>query len=248
MISSAFSGFSPHLPRHARHRAQLRALGLMLALAVLPGCSVCQQARRTMLEEPAAFAWKWDRARSLKVYRQWALEAWSLESGSCGEPGSTDDYALGFRDGFVDTVYGGGEGEPPPVPPRKFWNVGWRTEQGDAAAREWFAGYRHGAHVAQSGGYRERGVVESSYRSSESWMWDFREPQYTLPPGDLQGAPQELLPEPAAPSTDDDALPAEPEAIEGPIDEPIDEPIAEPAVRSRPPASAVTFTTPSAKP
>jgi hypothetical protein len=73
---------------------------------------------------------------------------------------------MGFLDGFTDFVYAGGSGEPPPVPPRQFWNVEWRSPRGHEASQDWFSGYRHGARVARDGGFRQRAIVQSSV----SWM------------------------------------------------------------------------------
>src|SRR4029079_17454825 len=55
-----------------------------------------------------------------------------------------------------------GTGEPPPVPPRQYWNAILRTEHGKQRANQWFEGYRHGARVARDGDFREMGIVHSS--------------------------------------------------------------------------------------
>jgi hypothetical protein len=184
---------------------RILAPAALAALAALPGCTVYQQARRTMIHEPTEFSWKHDRQRSLKIYRQWADQAWIAENGPCPEEGLYNDYALGFRDGFVDFVYAGGDGEPPPVPPRKFWNVAWRTPEGNEASHQWFNGYRHGAHVARTGGYRERGIVATT-GAVEASYWAGDEPQLALPAGEDVGAPGELLPVPPRSESTSDAL------------------------------------------
>ena len=103
-----------------------------------------------------------DRDHSIEVYRSWADQAWqehrSSDSGQC----DSRAYAAGFKDGFVDYVYGGGSGEPPPVPPRPFWNVDIRNPRGHTEATNWFAGYRNGAQVARDEGYRRRALVPLS--------------------------------------------------------------------------------------
>lgn len=103
-----------------------------------------------------------DRKRSVEVYRTWADRAWREQCSSDPEQCLSQAYVAGFKDGFVDYVYGGGSGEPPPVPPRPFWNVEERNPRGHLAATDWFAGYRHGAQVAREEGYRERALVPSS--------------------------------------------------------------------------------------
>jgi hypothetical protein len=167
---------------------------LTVAVTIQSGCTVYQSARRTLIQEPSDFSWRVDRGRSLKVYRQWADDAWAAESGACPDVAEVDDYALGFRDGFVDFVYAGGAGEPPPVPPRKFWNIGWRTPAGAGAAQQWFAGYRHGSQVARDGGYRMSGVVNSAYAGTMPPAWS--EPtSHGEPLHETIPAPSEISPE-----------------------------------------------------
>ena len=115
-----------------------------------------------MKHEPEAFSWKHDRERSTEVYEQWAERVWGEESANCPEMAAERDYYLGFRDGFVDFIWAGGNGEPPPVPPRHLWNVMLRSPDGKRRADLWFDGYRHGARVARFGGYREMGTIRTS--------------------------------------------------------------------------------------
>lgn len=115
-----------------------------------------------MRHEPAAYSWKHDRKRSIETYRRWADQAWFEAVAECPHDLSDPDYAIGFQDGFVDYVYAGGTTEPPPVPPRKYWNVMLRSPEGKQRADQWAAGYRHGAQVARDGGYRELGTIRST--------------------------------------------------------------------------------------
>jgi len=177
------------------------ALSLVLTLVVgaTSGCSVWQQARRTMLHEPRAYPWKFDRQRSLKAYRSWAEQAWQAESASCPDGPASEHFEFGFKDGFVDFVYAGGDGQPPPVPPRKYWNLTWRSLQGHSAADEWFAGYRRGAKAARAGGYRNLGIVYSSLRAGGQPA--AAEPLLLGPPqatSEDVSPPDELLPAPAS--------------------------------------------------
>lgn len=55
----------------------------------------------------------------------------------------------GFGTAFVDIALGA-HGEIPPVPPRRYWKLCYRTENGHAIAQEWFAGYAAGAARALS--------------------------------------------------------------------------------------------------
>jgi hypothetical protein len=134
---------------------------------LLTGCTVCENARRTLIIEPSAFYWKTNKQRSLAVYSAWADAAWSEESQGCLELIGRAEYGIGFRDGFVDYVYAGGTGEPPPIPPRHLWNVDFRSEEGHQRAEDWFAGYRHGVQVARDGGYRSIATLRSSILGME---------------------------------------------------------------------------------
>jgi hypothetical protein len=125
-------------------------------------CRLLNLAYRTTSYEPALYCPASDETYSLDLYSHWADEAWSREVGGCGDSIALPDYSLGFHAGFVDYCYAGGTGEPPPVPPRIYWNVSWRLSDGKASVRAWFEGYRHGARVARDGGYRESAVVQSS--------------------------------------------------------------------------------------
>ncbi len=161
--------------------------GILLA----PGCTVCQQARRTVCDEPASFSAILDRKRSVKTYREWADMAWCEERNACPAMPTSEPYALGFSDGFSSFVYAGGSGEPPPVPPRQYWNVCWRSPEGHAASDDWYAGYRHGARVARDGGFRDRAVIHSSL----SWTGGD-----DAPPGEMLLNPPEDLGPPPAPT------------------------------------------------
>lgn len=140
---------------------KLLSLMLLVPVTGLTGCTVCQNVHRTVFEEPSRFNWKHDRVRSRQLYLQWADQAW--RSGASAEAAcNSPTYLTGFREGFAEFVYAGGNGEPPAVPPREFWNADLRNERGQTLADLWFAGYRHGARVARDGGYRDMVVVRSS--------------------------------------------------------------------------------------
>ncbi|QDS96938.1 hypothetical protein [Adhaeretor mobilis] len=156
--------------RHSIARVSLLSLLMLLPLS---GCMVCQYAKRTVLNEPSAYSWRSDRKRSVKVYRSWAEQAWADHGGSACGAGVSDAYETGFKDGFVDYVYAGGSGEPPAIPPRKYWNVGVRSSGGSAEATDWFAGFRSGSQVAHNEGYREQALVPASaFLGPQENCWD----------------------------------------------------------------------------
>ncbi|MCA9234812.1 MAG: hypothetical protein KDA44_05050 [Planctomycetales bacterium] len=203
----------PHisLPRIS---LRLRSSVFVCALAIVAaaGCTVCQHAKRTLFEEPAQYSAKRDRPRSVKLYREWADQQWQLFAGDCGHEVASEEFEAGFRDGFVDYVYAGGTGEPPPLPPRKFWNAAYRNPDGHVGSADWFNGYRTGAAIARDGGFRRAAIVRSSYELGyASDMWD--EPSGTgeplpnsevipPPPAEPTPLPQPQLNPPALPHVD----------------------------------------------
>jgi hypothetical protein len=188
--------------------AVILRLTLAIACILSTGCSVCELARRTTIIEPSIFFSKKDKRRSLAVYSGWADAVWREESLSCPEFAARPDYSLGFHDGFVDYVYAGGTGEPPPIPPRHLWNVDFRSEEGHQRTEDWYAGYRHGAQVARVGGYRDLATIRTSVLGpeplnnpiyGEDWQTDvYDQPQDeplptpatepVMPPDMLEGA------------------------------------------------------------
>jgi hypothetical protein len=96
--------------------------------------------------------------------RKWADEAWQTTCGEHPDLALDEDHAEGFRCGFLEYVWRGGNGEPPPLPPLKYRAVRYQTPAGYRAIESWFAGYRHGAEVAHQGGYRDLVTGPSSLR------------------------------------------------------------------------------------
>lgn len=172
--------------------------GLIAGVLMANGCSVCYQARRTMCDELSAYSASGDRRRSVKTYRALADRAWCDERQACPTLPASEPYALGFSDGFTSFAFAGGSGEPPPVPPRQFWNVSCRTAEGKAAADDWFAGYRHGARVARAGGFRDAAVVHSSL----AWSGEDGIP----PQGELLLNPPEDIGPPPPPSPEGEVI------------------------------------------
>lgn len=206
------------IPRPACASRWLAVAAVLAATST--GCEVCRHARRTLLEEPAEYSYKRDRPRSLRLYREWADQEWSQFAGNCGDGQDPDEFGAGFRDGFVDYVFAGGTGEPPPVPPRKFWNAAWRNPAGHAASADWFNGYRVGASVARDGGYRRAAIVRSAYEFAGPLPHDGL-PIAGEPPYDA-GEPGEMV------------VPPQPEPRQTPEATPLPAPNASP--RLQPPA------------
>lgn len=211
-----------HAPRSGgRPWAGRLALAGLLALG--SGCSVCQQAWRTVVQEPKQYSYKKDREASIAEYRQLAERVWRSERARCADGSASVQYVRGFIDGFSEYVYAGGL-EPPPVPPPMFWNLPWRTPPGHEAAADWFAGYRHGARTAHFGGYRDLGIVHASFAYAPGYL---AEPMAVATPTEGEPLPPalETEPLPSAPPTGSDPpavdqSPQEPSLPDPPVDDP----------------------------
>jgi hypothetical protein len=130
-------------------------LALMILSITSSGCALVQDSCRnvcvslkTPLEEHR------EKARN----RQWAEAAWQqvacTRNLSGVGRGFSEDYANGFKDGFAEYLFRGGDGEPPLVAPLRYRDTRYQTEQGYHAVQDWFAGYRHGAAMARDSGAR----------------------------------------------------------------------------------------------
>jgi len=78
------------------------------------------------------------------------------------------DYARGFEAGYSSFLEKGGHGNPPPVPPSCYWLAEYKTPDGYRAIGDWFAGYQHGASVAQASGLRPYVTVPTSLAQTDS--------------------------------------------------------------------------------
>ncbi len=166
-------------------------------LCLTPGCSVLYLAKRTVKYEPREYDITLEEADACEQYANWSKNAWSeYQSQNSGVPTSAD-YHDGFRNGFVDYCFAGGSGEPPPIPPRRFWRTMYRNVAGDQSFADWSAGFRAGSGAARAGGYRARAVVPSPSSQYYTPMrenpstWQTNQPIITAP-ADI-GIPADVL-------------------------------------------------------
>ncbi len=91
------------------------------------------------------------------------------------------------------------------MPPRKYWRIGYRNDRGRRAIDDWYEGFRHGASVAQEGGYRDQAVIPSSLWTQpmeghdEYFPLDEMEAEPPIEIEDTEPTPAEALPTPAEP-------------------------------------------------
>jgi hypothetical protein len=137
-------------------------LALLGLCAVAPGCTPLKTVAEVMICEPAAYCLGMDDFVSRCRNNRLAEEAWTCFESGMPNCEYSADFADGFKTGFCDFLYAGGNGDPPVVPPRSYWKPAYETPQGQLMMQDWFRGYRHGAAVARESGYRDTVVLPAS--------------------------------------------------------------------------------------
>lgn len=127
----------------------MRGVWYLVALSLLcplgSGCTVYSGVQ-TLVLEPLRYCHVADKGVTHHRGKRLARLAWHEVLATSEIPLSAH-YADGFRDGFIDYYLYGGDGTPPPLPPRKYWDIHDR-DGGQQAPVDWFAGYSHGAAAA----------------------------------------------------------------------------------------------------
>lgn len=204
--------------------------GLQVTLAasvvclLCSGCAVCENLATTAVMQPIKYSKYLDEKHQEKQFRAMANEA--LEQQRATARAELDDYSCepftfdeecGFVDGFVDQLIYGGDGNAPPLPPRRYWKIKYQNPEGFRAMEDWFIGYRHGAAAAQASGYREYVTIPASdslrketlpvYPSGTNWGTANGEADFSSVPetGNRSGksAPDSVVTHPPSHSTDD---------------------------------------------
>jgi hypothetical protein len=133
---------------------QVAALALLVFCVLCTGCSILQNGTRTLITEPWAYCDHSHEHATHSRHLKLAESTWEDLQRCNPTPSCSPDHAQGFKDGFADYLDAGGNGEPPPLPPRRYWKSNYSTPEGHRAIEDWFAGFRHGAAVAARCGYR----------------------------------------------------------------------------------------------
>ena len=148
---------------------------ILVGLSLLSsGCALLEDGtRNTVLALRTPIAEHREVARN----QRWAEDAWN---GVCSaKPGPYSvAYAHGFKDGYAEFLFRGGDGEPPLVAPPYYRRLQDQTPEGFAAIQDWFHGYRHGASVARDSGARQwvTGPSALPVESHESMAETFQPP------------------------------------------------------------------------
>ncbi|HTU18412.1 MAG TPA: hypothetical protein VMG10_10165 [Gemmataceae bacterium] len=124
---------------------------------------------------------------------RWAERAWAENCAAAGANARSQAYAIGFKDGFAEYLFRGGNGEPPLVAPLRFRRLCKQTPRGYQAIDDWFMGYRHGASVARTSGAREWITGPSSLHCLRAGATPPAGPA-VMPPADPEKSPPELPP------------------------------------------------------
>jgi len=152
----------------------LRVSWMLLAgvlLAVGSGCSLFQGARDYVQYNDATdeFVVGW------RNY-VWANKAWHARKAYHACEPQLYDFGEGFRAGYRDAA-AGGNGCPPPLPPRNYWSWKFQSPEGQAKIAAWFAGYPHGAKAAEEDGAGNWRQIPVSHVIEQQYSAEFTQAQ-----------------------------------------------------------------------
>jgi len=134
--------------------------------------------------------------------RVWSRQAWHARKAQFVGHQELGAFGEGFRDGYRD-VASGGNGCPPPVPPRKYWSWRYQTAEGQCKVAAWYEGFPYGAQAAAEEGAGEHQQIQVSHAIVLQYSPQFLNGELPtashsweeIPPGEVPGAaPVDLLP------------------------------------------------------
>jgi hypothetical protein len=162
------------------------------------GCTLSHNLLRTSVVQPIQYCNYWDevleRHRFRKVAQlelERARSTARAESDNYSSAPFSIDHERGFEDGFVDFLMYGGVGNPPPLPPRRYWWSDCQKLDGCDAIQDWFKGFQHGVAVAQASGYRDCVTVQLGDAlikdTLPTYMGQFSSTEHAEPDAALRG-------------------------------------------------------------
>lgn len=179
----------------------LLPLGAGCQLPIGSGLEIARYASRNLVEAPIDAR---DDCLERERERHLGEQVWADLGKAHPEQPYSVHYGRGFVDGFADFLYAGGNGEPPVMPPWRYRRASYETPEGTQAVEDWFAGWRHGARMAQASGLRNLVITPASALPpppSPARMQASPERHETLPPP--RKVPATDMPGTAAKSTPD---------------------------------------------
>ena len=127
----------------------------------------------------------------------WARQSWHDNKYAFADQAYLADFGIGYRAGYQE-VASGGNGCPPPLPPRKYWKWHYETPEGQAKIAAWFAGFPHGAAAAEQDCAGEWMEIPVARHVDLQYSPEFQDGTMFMPPEALDE--YQSLPEPQYPS------------------------------------------------
>lgn len=129
-----------------------RAILILVCLSSLAGCSLQRTAAHNLVYEHHL------RHGDKSLEREIRADAHAALRQLCGKHAHktyTDEYELGFSDGYFDFLDRGGPVQPPTLPPTSLRRKKYLTAEGQTKVRDYFMGFQYGGQIAESTGRRE---------------------------------------------------------------------------------------------
>jgi hypothetical protein len=133
-----------------------RRLFLLAVCLLQPGCDFFCYSIQNLVEAPLDAK---DECVMRHRFYAMADDAWKQIRQDDPNLTCSIHYAHGFEEGFVAYLDHNGPPEPPGEPPWIYRTSHFETPEGVQTIHDWYAGFRHGAQVAQASGYREAAVI-----------------------------------------------------------------------------------------
>lgn len=192
------AGSPTAIKRTNRRSVRYRLLGILL-LAVLTGCQATEGIRNQLDYSDACndliVGWR---------NRVWSNQAWHEHQELAADQRFPNDFEAGFLDGYA-AAGEGGDGCPPPLPPRKYWSWKYQTPEGQGKVAAWYAGWPHGARAAEEDGAASWSQIQVSQQIEQQYAPPYtrtnRNSSSVLAPTAAGTAPS-TEPVPAAPTSD----------------------------------------------
>ena len=166
----------------------LRVSWMLLAgvlIAVGGGCSLFQGARDYIEYNDATndFVVGWR-------HYVWSNKAWHANRPYHLQESHLYDFGEGFRAGYRD-VAAGGNGCPPPLPPRSYWTWKYQNPEGKGKIAAWFSGYPYGAKAAEEDCAGNWGQIPVSHVIEQQYSPEFTQGRIPRCNGDCFPQPTE---------------------------------------------------------
>ncbi len=131
----------------------------------------------------------------------WATQAWHNEKRQFVDHPEFRAFGNGYRDGY-QAVASGGNGCPPPLPPRRYWTWKYQTPEGQSKVAAWFEGYSYGATAAEADGAGNFQDIQVSYAIETQYSPEFqagqipsnRPNEFVIPGEPTDSGPHEPIP------------------------------------------------------